>query len=81
MNSKLPEIGNTVLYEGEQFIVTEADHESDVYCIDNDNYVGYALLSELTLVENVTTNSEFAESEQEQATAYFEPKTGDTLLS
>lgn len=86
MNLKLPEVGDTVLYEGEQYTIITCDHENLIYEIDNDNYVGFALLSELTLKEDVSTNtelseSELSESEPEQATAYIEPKNGDTLLS
>ena len=81
MNSKLPEIGDTAFYEGEQYTIITCDHENLIYEIDNDNYVGFALLSELTLLEDVSTITELPESKPEETESYSEFKIGDTLLS
>lgn len=81
MNTKLPENGDTVLYEEEQYTIINCDHENLIYEIDNDNYVGFALLSELTLLKDVSTNTELPESKSEETESYSEFKIGDTLLS
>lgn len=94
---KKPEIGELVLFEQEQFTIIEADHEDDIYGITNDNYEGYASLSELTSVnEDADTQRETAigyskressvgsdseGAEPRQATAYIESPNGDSLLS